>query len=173
MESPPLDHVEGYIVRHAVRVALFDARQQVLMLSTKDDSNSAFGLSWELPGGGMVAGETVVEAAIRELREETGIILSVSDIGAPLWHRDVLFTYRGERRLQREAICVAHIATAEPFVDSSGREFFEREDHQLYRWWTAEEMRTSSARFYPRKLPDYVAPLMSGSSITDPFETWE
>lgn len=44
---------------------------------------------WEVPGGGVMAGEASDEAVIREIREETG--LDVSD-----WEGGYLFSYRRE-----------------------------------------------------------------------------
>jgi len=46
--------------------------------------------SWSLPGGRQRRGETVDEAAMREIREETGVIIRVLDIAAvvDLIHRD-------------------------------------------------------------------------------------
>ena len=34
------------------------------------------GLSWEIPGGGVESGENVEDAAVRECREETGVVCS-------------------------------------------------------------------------------------------------
>lgn len=45
-------------------------------LITKRDSNKSFAGMWEFPGGGVLCGETSKEGGIRELREETGIIVS-------------------------------------------------------------------------------------------------
>ena len=36
--------------------------------------------AWEIPGGGAVAGESSYEAVLREVREETGLELSGSDV---------------------------------------------------------------------------------------------
>ncbi len=45
---------------------------------------------WSLPGGRQERGETVNEAAIREIREETGVAIHVLDVAAvvDLIHRD-------------------------------------------------------------------------------------
>ena len=109
--------------RLAVRVVLLDSASSVLLLSTRDASNPDFGISWELPGGGMVPQESVAETAVREIREETGLRQSLSDVSTPLWRRDVLYTYRGERRLQHEEICVARISALAPRIDAAEREW--------------------------------------------------
>jgi 8-oxo-dGTP pyrophosphatase MutT (NUDIX family) len=58
------------------RVAVFDARNRVLLVNTTYDPR------WILPGGGVDRGETVEQAALRELREEASIVAE-----APLqWH---------------------------------------------------------------------------------------
>lgn len=166
-------NAQGRIERFAIRVVLIDSAQSVLLLSTRDASNPAFGPSWELPGGGIARGEDIAEAAVREIHEETGFSLPLADIGPPLWRRDVLYTYRGERRLQREAICVARVPELAPRVDDTGREAIEREDHLLYRWWGVDELRASAERFYPRSLPQHIDSLIAGLHVEEPFETWD
>lgn len=50
------------------------------MLSTKRHPDKKAGNLWEFPGGGTLAGETTVQSAVRELKEETGIITAESDL---------------------------------------------------------------------------------------------
>ena len=50
------------------------------VLITKRHPDKAWGGCWEYTGGSVVKGETPVEGAMRELREETGIAVSSTDL---------------------------------------------------------------------------------------------
>ena len=50
------------------------------VLLTKRHPDKAWGGCWEYTGGSVVKGETPVEGALRELREETGIAVSAQDL---------------------------------------------------------------------------------------------
>ena len=48
--------------------------EQVLMVHNKDVN------SWSMPGGKVEEGETLEQAAIREVKEETGLLVKIKDI---------------------------------------------------------------------------------------------
>src|SRR5262249_25547154 len=58
--------------RSAVRVVLQDEAGRVLLFRALLASRSASHW-WELPGGGIDPGESYLQAAVREIREETGL----------------------------------------------------------------------------------------------------
>ena len=76
------------IERSAVRLVVLDAEGRLLLFRTRDLCNPGLGTWWELPGGGIEPGETYHDAAVRDLREETGIIAVRSQVGPPTWKRE-------------------------------------------------------------------------------------
>lgn len=90
-----------------VHVWLRNSRGEYL-LSRRSETRPAFPLMWETTGGSVLAGETSLEGALREVREEVGIVLS-PDAGRLLFSeprpqygdiKDVwLFTFDGEADL--------------------------------------------------------------------------
>ncbi|MFI8200435.1 NUDIX hydrolase [Streptomyces sp. NPDC085942] len=74
------------IAKHVVGAVISNAEGKVLLLHRAAD-DYLDGL-WELPSGGVDAGETLTEALYREVVEETG--LTVTAIGAYLGYFDYL-----------------------------------------------------------------------------------
>jgi 8-oxo-dGTP pyrophosphatase MutT (NUDIX family) len=87
------------IERDVVRLVVLDATGRLLLFHTRDPGRPGLGTWWELPGGGIEPGETYRDAAVRELREETGIVAAHAQIGTPTWRRRASFRYREARRL--------------------------------------------------------------------------
>lgn len=158
--------------RTAVRVVVQDGGGRILLFRTRDVTDPALGDWWELPGGGIDPGETYLEAALRELREETGIIAGGEQVGPPTWRRTASFRYRHGRRLQHEVVVRVALVGPGPAVDDTGRLGYEKEDYFDFRWWNVADILASESRFYPGRLPNILATFLAGQEIDEPFELW-
>lgn len=157
--------------RHAVRVVLADAGGRVLLFHAVTPDVGPAGW-WELPGGGIDDGESLLEAAVREVREETGLILDPAALGPPAWRRDSTWRSRGLRRLQHEVVLAAQVPGHQPSISADGRTENERDIYVETRWWQVADILTSSERFYPGRLPELLPAFLAGESIDEPFEFW-
>ena len=55
-------------------------REDGLVLITRRAEAKDWGLTWEVPAGSALTGETSAQAAVRELHEETGVQVGTSDL---------------------------------------------------------------------------------------------
>lgn len=74
-------------------MVLLDPDDRVLLLRVTDPADAAKGCWWEIPGGGMEAGESSAEAAVRELIEETGLV--PTEVSEAVWRQHVHYTFAG------------------------------------------------------------------------------
>ncbi len=63
-----------------VHVMLIDDRHSVLLSQRRDHRNPIFDGLWHLPSGKLDAGESVLDAAVREAEEETGVLINPADL---------------------------------------------------------------------------------------------
>ena len=161
------------VERNAVRAVVLNGTGRLLLLHTRDLGNAAFGQSWELPGGGIEPGESPYQAVVRELQEEVGIRIDSAPLNPPTWRRDVIYTYRGERRLQHEVIFLIRLAALTIPIVTTQRVGIERVDHFESRWWAIEDIAANCDRFYPRSLPFVIERLIGGEQIDEALEVWD
>ncbi|SCF24501.1 NUDIX hydrolase [Micromonospora mirobrigensis] len=160
------------IERRAVRLVVLDGDGRVLLFHTRDPDHPRLGIWWELPGGGMDPGETYVDTALRELREETGIRATADQLGPPTWRRRASFVHRQLRHVQDEVVLTVRLVGPGPDADGAERLDYEVEDYFGFRWWPVAEIVAGSARFYPGRLPTLVEDFLAGERIDEPFELW-
>jgi 8-oxo-dGTP pyrophosphatase MutT (NUDIX family) len=157
--------------RSCVRVVLQDRGGRILLFRARLASRSPQDW-WELPGGGMEPGESYQQTAVRELAEETGLIVSPGQVGPPRWRRTATWTARGIRRLQHEVVVPVRLDADRPPITDDGRTPDEREEYVEARWWEVADVLASSERFYPGLLPKLLPAFLAGAELTEPFERW-
>jgi 8-oxo-dGTP pyrophosphatase MutT (NUDIX family) len=157
--------------RSAVRVVLSDEAGRILLFQAVLPSRSPVAW-WELPGGGLDPGETYVQAAVREIREETGLVIEPDQVGEPRWRRSATWSGRGLRRLQHEVVVAVAIAGQRPEISASGQTPEELQEYVAARWWEPADIVASTERFYPGRLPELLPAFLAGGPIDEPFERW-
>lgn len=139
-------------IRNSARLLIINSFNQVLLFRFRHENDALAGKSyWATPGGGVESGETFEQAAIRELKEETGIY--VDDVGQSLTERTFEMTLpSGEVVLAHEKFYLIKIDNED--ISSSGWTENEKSIIDNYHWWDLNELRHTDDIVYPSNIPD-------------------
>ncbi len=158
------------IERPSARLILLDRQDRLFLFkvhqpSVYDPADPFRNPFWIMIGGLVDPGEDYVDAAIREAREETG--LSVEGDVRWAWKRERVMQWRDRQVLHREHFFLGRAAPGA--VDTSGLDEREKSWTLDHRWWTADEIASSSERFEPRDLGARLKVLLRDGPPSEPL----
>lgn len=143
--------------RLTARVLLLDRSDRILLMKGRLPGRPDGPGSWFTVGGGVEPGETLLEAAAREILEETGI--TEFQLGPIVWSREGVMRMP-EPHLFRESYVLARCDGGEP--DRRGWNALERELIDDIRWWTHQELLTTTDRVFPPGLAERLEDILAG-----------
>ena len=136
------------ITRRSAKVIVVDPSGDVLLFRGRDPDRPSDGSWWFPPGGGVEADESDEQAALRELREETG--LEIDRLGTPVATRRATFGFMGQTLLSDEVYFLVQTHRFE--LTTVGWTDVERQTILEHRWWPQRELAITRETVYPEEL---------------------
>jgi 8-oxo-dGTP pyrophosphatase MutT (NUDIX family) len=150
-------------IRPAARVVVLDPQGRVLLFGARlVDLVTPPGpvLYWYTPGGQIEPGESVRQAAARELAEEIGLVLDPAALEGPVWLRRIVAPLLGVPTDHRETYFALRDVVHD--VDVAGQTEIEAYEDQPHRWWSTADIAESPETFAPRDLAVLLPELTTG-----------
>ena len=144
-----MSEAKPYRERPTARVLLFDPYDRILLMKGRLPSNPDAPGVWFTIGGGIEPGESLYEAAAREVVEETGLTDAV--LGEIAWRGEVVLPDRNQRPiLFKDTFILAR--TSGGAVGRHGWQALEQEFVDDMRWWTLDELEATGESVFPPDL---------------------
>lgn len=126
--------------RATARVLLRNKSGQFFLLLTHFDPEVGLPARWITPGGGIEPNESTLAAAVRELAEETGMLVSEELLGEPVAKFEGRWDWADGINHHTYSDIFYELEVDDFNLDDSNWTEDERRDVLDYRWWSLEEL---------------------------------
>jgi 8-oxo-dGTP pyrophosphatase MutT (NUDIX family) len=131
------------VPRTAARMFLIDDDRRVLLMHERRDIGSDDS-HWITPGGGVEPGESLVQGAIREVYEETGMRVELATDSRAVYAESVVFSIGGATYDQTNHYFLARVPSG-LLIEPAGHTEVERLVVLGHRWWSLADLDASDA----------------------------
>ena len=143
--------------RATARVILRNPSGEVFLLLTHFDPEVALPPRWITPGGGIEPGESTLDAAVRELYEETGLHVMSSQLGEPVVEFSGKWSWGDGINSHTFHDTFYQLVVDNFELKNENWTADETRDVLEYRWWTIEELANTDELIGPPQLPLFIS----------------
>ena len=154
-------------VRNSVKLILLNENNELLLMSTDDKGiqgkeGNYNGRFWKMVGGKIEEGETLKEAAYRELFEETGLRKEQVEVQDPAWYGEVDLMMHGKLTRVKQSFVPARTSSTNVSLENLTEE--EKPVCTRLEWFSLDRIRNCPDIIYPVLLTDprYLPAILQG-----------
>jgi 8-oxo-dGTP pyrophosphatase MutT (NUDIX family) len=149
---------------NSVRILLISKENKVLLMQADDPTTTSkdgsyHGKFWFLIGGKIEPGESLIEAATRELKEETGLGANDVAFGPVVWFGEFEMVLSGKMTRMKQQFIVANTKKSQITMDNLTPE--EKKVIEKTSWFSLAEIKNSKEIIYPVVLKDYLSDILN------------
>lgn len=151
-------------IKKSVKVLLLNEDNELLLMSAIDPTitsieGKSHGRFWFPIGGTIEKNETVEEAAMREIYEETGLSKEKIELGPIVWFGEFEFILRGVLTRQKETYIVAR--TKQKEVSLTALDEWEKKCVQKIKWFSLDSIKNCKEIIFPILLSEYLPDILA------------